>query len=98
MSAAWNRSGVIKGVGIPAPSGPYTVGCVDVMHLFEGDTVGLLVKLFYPTIAEPEGPYPYSDWFSHKKYVRGLLEYAKAPAVGLLSILVDALLSEGLGI
>ena len=94
MAAAWSRSGIIKGVGIPAPSGPHTVGCVDVMHLFEGDTDGLLVKLFYPTSAGPDGPYPYSEWLSHKRYVRGMLDYVKAPAVGLLSTLVDAFLSE----
>eukprot|EP00731_Ephydatia_muelleri_P028418 Em0020g62a len=93
MAAAWSRSGIIKGVGIPAPSGPHTVGCVDVMHLFEGDTDGLLVKLFYPTSAGPDGPYPYSEWLSHKRYVRGMLDYVKAPAVGLLSTLVDAFLT-----
>lgn len=94
MATAWN-TGLVKGAGIPATTGPYTAGCVDVMHLFEGDTAGgLLVKLFYPTNAQPGGQYPYSDWLSHKRYMRGMLDYAKAPAAGLLSTLVDAFMCE----
>ena len=29
---SWKRGGVLKGAGIPAPSGRYAVGCVDLMH------------------------------------------------------------------
>ena len=28
----WKRCGVLKGTGLPAPSGRYAVGCVDLMH------------------------------------------------------------------
>ena len=28
----WKRGGLLKGAGIPAPSGRYAVGCVDFMH------------------------------------------------------------------
>ena len=28
----WKRGGLFKGTGIPAPSGRYAVGCVDLMH------------------------------------------------------------------
>ena len=28
----WKRGGLLKGVGLPAPSGRYAVGCVDLMH------------------------------------------------------------------
>ena len=32
MAKPWARSGVLKGEGIPAPSGGRSVGCVDLMH------------------------------------------------------------------
>ena len=95
MATAWNRSGIIKGAGIPSPTGPFNVGCVDVMHHFEGDTTGLLVKLFYPTGAVFGGQYPYSDWLSHKRYIRGMLDYAKTSAAGLMTTLMDTFMCEG---
>ena len=81
---AWNRSGFIKGAGIPVPSGPHNVGCVDVMHQFEGETLGVLVRLFYPTGAEP-GTHQYANWLSHKRYIRGILDYIKVSAAGMLT-------------
>lgn len=32
MAEPWTRSGLVKGIGIPAPSGERSVGCVDLMH------------------------------------------------------------------
>ena len=32
MAESWKRSGLVKGIGIPAPSGQHPVGCVDLMH------------------------------------------------------------------
>ena len=32
MAEPWKRSGLVKGIGIPAPSGQHPVGCVDLMH------------------------------------------------------------------
>lgn len=32
MAEPWTRSGIVKGIGIPAPSGGRSVGCVDLMH------------------------------------------------------------------
>ena len=54
VQEGWKSSGIVKGPGIPAPSGQYRVGCVDLMHQLEGDDRGLLVRLHYPTEATPE--------------------------------------------
>ncbi|KAL5474021.1 hypothetical protein EMCRGX_G028593 [Ephydatia muelleri] len=86
----WNRSGLVKGAGIPPPSGPHGVGCMDLMHQFEGDTLGLLVKLFYPTAGEP-GPYQYSSWLSHKRYIRGILDYIKVSAASIITAFTSKL-------
>ena len=32
MAEPWKRSGLVRGIGIPAPSGQHPVGCVDLMH------------------------------------------------------------------
>ena len=57
----WERSGWLKsGDGIPAPTGSYEVGCVDLMHRLEGDSDGLLVRLFYPTDPGLAGQYQYT--------------------------------------
>ena len=42
----WKVIGREKGPGIPAPTGQYRVGCVDLMHRLAGDDKGgLLVRL-----------------------------------------------------
>lgn len=92
----WNRSGLVKGAGIPPPSGPHGVGCMDLMHQFEGDTLGLLVKLFYPTAGEP-GPYQYSSWLSHKRYIRGILDYIKVSAASIITAFTSKLFGEDSG-
>lgn len=93
----WKSSGVVRGPGIPMPSGPYAVGCVDLMHRFEDENDGLLVRLFYPTAAVREGRrprYEYANWIMNKRYVKGYLEYSKTSAVGFKAALVGAFLSE----
>ena len=87
----WKTSGLIKGLGIPAPTGQYTVGCVDLMHKLEGDDDGLLVRLFYPTTPQmQEGSgYQYAKWTPHKRYTKGFLEFYKTWLPGLLSTLVN---------
>lgn len=71
-----------KDVGIPAPSGQYAVGCVDLMHHLDGDPEGgLLVCLFYP-IARPtdaatqrkmETRYPYVKWIPDRMYLEAIV-------------------------
>ena len=72
--AAWQRSGWLKGMGIPAPTGSYEVGCVDLMHRLEGDSDGLLVRLFYPTDPGLAGRgYQYAKTTPDNQYVKETL-------------------------
>ena len=67
--APWKRSGWLKSVGIPAPRGRHEVGCVDLMHRLEGDSDGLLVRLFYPTDPGLAGQYPYAKAIPLPRYL-----------------------------
>ena len=91
----WKTGGVVKGAGIPAPSGQYRVGCVDLMHQLEGDDRGLLVRLYYPTEATPEAGYTYSHWYPHKNYVRGLLQYIKVKPLRFMTWMIGGLTGKG---
>ena len=71
----WSTAGV-DGPGLPVPSGQYRVGCVDCMHHLDGDTRGsLLLRLHYPTEAEPEEGYSYTNWYPHHRYIQGFFQY-----------------------
>lgn len=72
--------------GIPAPSGRYGVGCVDLMHQIPGDEKGgLLVRLFYPYSSRTEsGNYQYAKWLPHERYVKAYTDMATIPG-GYLS-------------
>lgn len=87
----WKTTGLIKGLGIPAPTGQYTVGCVDLMQKLEGDSDGLLVRFFYPTNAQvrEEAGYQYAKWTPHKRYTKGFLEFNKTKLPGLLSSITN---------
>ena len=90
----WKRFGLIKGPGLPAPTGRYTVGCVDLMHKLEGDNDGLLVRLFYPTIPQlQEGAgYHYARWIPDKRYLKGSLEFNRSRFPGLISSVTNLIL------
>ena len=90
----WKASGLTRGSGIPAPSGQYGVGCVDLMHQLPGDEKGLLVRLHYPTEATQRDGYSYSSWLPNKKYIKASLSADGAPLPGLLSFVVGGLISE----
>ena len=71
----------MKGEGIPAPTGSYEVGCVDLMHRLEGDGDGLLVRLFYPTDPGLAGRgYQYAKWLPHPNYAKAYLDFVGAKA------------------
>ncbi len=91
VQEGWKASGIVKGPGIPAPSGQYGVGCVDLMHQLEGDDRGLLIRLHYPTEATPEAGYDYSLWFPHRKYVQGFLDYKRTSFSQPLSRIIYAI-------
>ena len=91
--AVGETSGLTKGLGIPAPSGQYTVGCVDLMHKLEGDDDGLLVRLYYPTTpqiqAEVTTGYQYVKWTPHERYIEAFLDYYKMRLPGFLTDVVS---------
>lgn len=86
----WKVAGKTKGPGIPAPSGQYRVGCVDLMHQLPGDGKGLLLRLHYPTDATPQDGYIYSSWYPHTKYIEGYMEYERMKFTGDLSKIISA--------
>ena len=59
-------------IGIPAPSGPHAVGCVDLMHKLPGEEDGLLVRLFYPS--EGGAAYKYTSCMPDKQYTKALFK------------------------
>ena len=65
----WQKIGWMKAKGIPAPSGCYEVGCMDLMHKLEGDSDGLLVRLFYPTDPGLAEQYQYAKTTPHSRYI-----------------------------
>ena len=84
--AARMASSLARAMNIPAPTGQYVVGCADLMHKLEGDSDGLLVRLFYPTIHLQEGAgytYEYALWMPHTKYTKTTFEFIKAMVPGL---------------
>ena len=97
-SEAWKTFGWIRGQGIPAPTGKHVVGCVDLMHKLEGDSDGLLMRIFYPTnrtfTEDEKARYPYAKQLPHKKYIRGFLEFVRASFPGLKSSLANLIMGK----
>ena len=90
VKEGWKNFGLLKGIGIPAPTGKHVVGCVDLMHKLEGDSDGLLVRLFYPahpTVREGD-EYPYARLTPNRMYTKGLLEFFTFKFPGALSFLL----------
>ena len=92
--ATWHRGGWLKGLGIPAPTGSYEVGCVDLMHRLEGDSDGLLVRLFYPTDPGLAGRYQYARTIPDSRYLKGLLNFIMR---NRLSVLIACLVKPFYG-
>ena len=93
----WKRFGLIKGPGLPAPTGQYAVGCVDLMHKLEGDNDGLLVRLFYPTTppeigAEGAAGYQYAKWMPDRMYTKASLVRTGSRFPGLISAVSSLIL------
>ncbi|XP_065898486.1 platelet-activating factor acetylhydrolase-like [Dysidea avara] len=94
VNPGWRQSGMLQGIGLPVPSGPHQVGCVDVMPLCKGDDSGLLFRLYYPTEATPDSGYHYPPWLPDNSYSTGFLLYKRFPyfAAGVLGPLTNMLL------
>ena len=79
-------SSLAKGMSLPSPSGQFAVGCVDLMQKLEGDSDGLLVRLFYPSsvnLREGTAGYQYAKWLPHKRYSETTLEFIRIMVPGL---------------
>ena len=98
----WKRHGLVRGDGIPAPTGKYVVGCVDLMHELEGDSDGpLLMRLFYPTAlaGSPEqaataSRYQYAKWTPHKMYSWGTFSFNRSRFPGVMASISGLLFGE----
>ena len=90
----WKRFGLARGPGIPAPTGQFAVGCVDLMHKLEGDSDGLLVRLFYPTlpVSELGGDYQYAKWIPNERYLKGQFIVQRSWFPGLMTFLTSLVL------
>lgn len=76
---AWNKIGTAIGLGIPAPTGKFEVGSVDLMHKLDGESYGLLVRLFYPVDNDTRlDEYQYSKTLTHPQYLKGSLDFIRA--------------------
>ena len=96
MNKGWKRFGMLKGPGLPAPTGQYNVGCADLMHKLEGDNDGLLVRLFYPAspqLREGAG-YQYAKWTPHKRYLKGSVSCSWSKFPGLMSSITNLVLGN----
>ena len=76
-AAEWRRTGILKGIGLPVPSGQHRVGCVDVMSLCPSEETGILFRLYYPTEATPDSGYHYAPWLPNKLYATGYLLFRR---------------------
>ena len=90
----WKRFGLARGPGIPAPTGQFAVGCVDLMHKLEGDSDGLLMRLVYPTLPLRElgGEYQYAKWIPNKEYLKGHFIVKRSWFPGLMTFVTSLLL------
>ena len=92
MAEGWKWKGLVRGEGIPPPSGEYSVGCADILVDLEVDETpgGLLIRLYYPTKASSR-EYTYAPWFPNKRYIRGMLDFIKSKYSGLISTVLNTL-------
>jgi platelet-activating factor acetylhydrolase len=81
----WKRSGIIKVAGIPAPSGPYEVGTVELM------SEGTLVRLYYPTNRQGAENYQYSNCRFRDIYIKRSLEILGVKLPWLFSGIINYL-------
>ena len=91
-------SSLVKGMSLPTPTGQFAVGCVDLMHKLEGDSDGLLMRLFYPAANESarelSADYKYAKWMPHQRYVETTLGFIKTMVPGLSQNALDLFTSE----
>ena len=82
----WATTGLLKTPGIPAPTGQYSVGCVDVMT-----KDNLLVRLYYPTRVQDGQGYQYVSASPGAKYIKALCEIYNVRPAWLFSAIFSKL-------
>ena len=90
MAAAegWKNYGLVKVPGLPATTGPYAVGCLDLMH------EGLLVRLYYPAEMESVANHDYGKLFFKGCYRKAYMDAYDMKFTGLISGTVNFLTGE----
>ncbi|XP_003387647.1 PREDICTED: platelet-activating factor acetylhydrolase-like isoform X1 [Amphimedon queenslandica] len=76
-SGDWRDGGLIRGIGIPPPSGSYRVGVTHFMHK------NLFIRLYYPTKAT--SGYQYVPHVYNSRYRRSALDFFGVKLAGLVS-------------
>ena len=87
---SWVNYGIIKTSGIPAPTGQYTVGCIDI-----ATETGVLLRMFYPTHSQHTDGYQYVAASPDVKYIKAIDEtmYNTRPA-WLFCTIIDKLTGQ----
>ena len=88
MEKKWTKNGIIKGSGIPRPSGAYEVGCVHLLH------EGIFVRLYYPTESNLAENYDYARWFFNKQYTSNVLNFCRIKFYSLLAALANIFIGK----
>ena len=67
------------------------------MHKLEGDSDGLLMRLFYPTLPTQElvgMGYQYAKWMPHKRYLKGHFSFRRSWFPGLMTFVTSLITGE----
>ena len=79
MAEGWKNYGILKVPGLPAPTGSYAVGFLDLMH------EGLLVRLYYPTEKEGVANHEYGKRTFRGYYLKAFMDAYDKSFTGILS-------------
>ena len=86
---SWVNYGIIKTGGIPAPTGQYTVGCIDITT-----KTGVLLRMFYPTHSQHTDGYQYVAACPDVKYIKAICELYNTRPAWLFSTVFDKLTGQ----
>ena len=89
QATPWTSSGILKIPGLPAPTGQYNVGGVDIMA-----ENGLLVRLYYPTHVHHSDGYQFVQCIPDRHYSKATFEIYNFKPAWLLSLLSTKLVGE----
>lgn len=86
----WRESGLIRGLGIPPPSGPHRVGVTHFMHQ------NLFMRLYYPAdlSSRGSGGYQYVSHVYNSKYRKAILDFFGIKLSGLISAIAGLIASK----